>query len=293
MRGGQARILSAGGGPPPRFGLAPRLAPQPKNRARSQGRLRPAPVEKPSDELPSLDAMLEALRVPAISPNVSYVDTPPLVKRRLEDELVVNHRALLQSGLKCQQDWKLDSQALNNMTQLASSIIVRQLHGDGSQEDEESLDQLSASVSLASAELQKAVIDQCITVARDLDALVSMADAVDACEGTLEKQTIRLGLLRQEIEAKQKVRADLQICDTEAESVLAKEPLAVVDEKCRLEEQKVTDLSQELERRKETHEERIRDFMDIKGSLQNLLESLKNTSNQLTQQQGGNNKDAH
>eukprot|EP01054_Gregarina_sp_Poly1_P009365 Gregarina_sp_Poly_1__9364@NODE_583_length_7383_cov_511_461318_g452_i0_p9_GENE_NODE_583_length_7383_cov_511_461318_g452_i0NODE_583_length_7383_cov_511_461318_g452_i0_p9_ORF_typecomplete_len100_score6_43_NODE_583_length_7383_cov_511_461318_g452_i057136012 len=87
MRGGR---LSSGG--PSRFGLISRPAPQPKSRARSGGRLKPAPVEKPPDDLPSAEIMMEALKISSVSPNVGYSATPPLVKRRLEDESFVNHR---------------------------------------------------------------------------------------------------------------------------------------------------------------------------------------------------------
>eukprot|EP01054_Gregarina_sp_Poly1_P009364 Gregarina_sp_Poly_1__9363@NODE_583_length_7383_cov_511_461318_g452_i0_p4_GENE_NODE_583_length_7383_cov_511_461318_g452_i0NODE_583_length_7383_cov_511_461318_g452_i0_p4_ORF_typecomplete_len142_score30_61UPF0449/PF15136_6/8_5UPF0449/PF15136_6/0_44DUF16/PF01519_16/52DUF16/PF01519_16/1_5DUF3450/PF11932_8/67DUF3450/PF11932_8/0_14DMPK_coil/PF08826_10/55DMPK_coil/PF08826_10/1_3e02DMPK_coil/PF08826_10/12DHR10/PF18595_1/0_11DHR10/PF18595_1/1_8e02MIS13/PF08202_11/2_3Atg14/PF10186_9/24_NODE_583_length_7383 len=131
--------------------------------------------------------------------------------------------------------------------------------------------------------MQRAIIDQCLTITRDLDSLVAMGDAISSLRSRLQIQASKLQVLRNEINAKQKLRADLEVCDKEAAAVLDKEPLPILDEKCQAEEMKVKDSTEELERRRELHVMRVQDFAATNKCLQSLLSSLKKTHEALDQ----------
>eukprot|EP01057_Protomagalhaensia_wolfi_P000083 Protomagalhaensia_wolfi_Nauph_80__82@NODE_1049_length_1772_cov_470_686671_g793_i0_p1_GENE_NODE_1049_length_1772_cov_470_686671_g793_i0NODE_1049_length_1772_cov_470_686671_g793_i0_p1_ORF_typecomplete_len283_score35_22AIP3/PF03915_13/0_17DHR10/PF18595_1/0_054DHR10/PF18595_1/3_2e02Vir_act_alpha_C/PF10400_9/41Vir_act_alpha_C/PF10400_9/8_7Med9/PF07544_13/6Med9/PF07544_13/22Med9/PF07544_13/1_1e03MbeD_MobD/PF04899_12/0_34MbeD_MobD/PF04899_12/1_1e03MbeD_MobD/PF04899_12/1_4e03_NODE_1049_length_1772_cov_4 len=261
-----------------RYGPVPlvhrNVPPARHQRVRSTGRLRPAPVDKAStDDLPTTDAMLDALRVPAgINPTITYQGTAPLTRRRVEDEVVVNHRTLLQAGLKCQQDWKLDSPALTNMTALAAALIVRPL----TSKDNGSLI-TPEHVEASCRELQKTVVDQYLTISRDLDALVAMATAIKRHEVQLEEQGDALGQLRQQIRVKRERHGELEACNNEALKIMHQQPLPVLDLKCQEEEAKIRRYTDELLQQRAVHEARIRDFQDINANLNSLLQSLRGT----------------
>eukprot|EP01056_Protomagalhaensia_sp_Gyna25_P003916 Protomagalhaensia_sp_Gyna_25__3915@NODE_351_length_3766_cov_147_384760_g270_i0_p2_GENE_NODE_351_length_3766_cov_147_384760_g270_i0NODE_351_length_3766_cov_147_384760_g270_i0_p2_ORF_typecomplete_len282_score43_34DHR10/PF18595_1/0_033DHR10/PF18595_1/6_1e02Phage_HK97_TLTM/PF06120_11/1_8UPF0242/PF06785_11/6_7UPF0242/PF06785_11/1_6e02_NODE_351_length_3766_cov_147_384760_g270_i0102947 len=261
-----------------RYGPVPlvhrHVPPARQQRVRSTGRLRPAPVDKAStDDLPTIDAMLDALRVPAsINPTITYQGTAPLTRRRVEDEVVVNHRTLLQAGLKCQQDWKLDSPALTNMTALAAGLIVRPMT------KEEDCLTTAEHVEASCRELQKAVVDQYLTIARDLDALIAMATAIKRREVLLEEQGNALGHLRQQIQVKRERHGELEACNNEALKIMNQQPLPVLDLKCQEEESKIRQYTEELAHQRAVREARIRDFQDINANLNSLLQSLRGAS---------------
>eukprot|EP01053_Blabericola_migrator_P008306 Blabericola_migrator_1__8305@NODE_430_length_8568_cov_132_492766_g339_i0_p4_GENE_NODE_430_length_8568_cov_132_492766_g339_i0NODE_430_length_8568_cov_132_492766_g339_i0_p4_ORF_typecomplete_len300_score59_78DHR10/PF18595_1/0_12DHR10/PF18595_1/3_1e02TrmK/PF04816_12/0_064GBP_C/PF02841_14/0_11DUF16/PF01519_16/11DUF16/PF01519_16/0_69Spc7/PF08317_11/0_28AAA_13/PF13166_6/0_58MPS2/PF17060_5/0_6AAA_23/PF13476_6/0_67UPF0242/PF06785_11/1_6TPR_MLP1_2/PF07926_12/3_9UPF0449/PF15136_6/14UPF0449/PF15136_6/29HAUS len=282
-----SRIVGGGnsGSGPPRYGPpAPhtRAVPSIKQpRTRSSSRLRPPPVDRTIDELPSVETMLETLKVLGISPSVAYTGTAPLVRRRMEDESVVNHRTLLQSGLKCQQDWKLDSPALSNMSQLVAQCIVRPFTALRSMSEEERVER-AGTVEISCAELQKIIVDQCLIIARDLDALVEMAEAVSEREAQLKEQGKKLDVLREEIETKQHRHNELKACNYEAGNILKQETVPALEKKCEDEKEKIRAYGEELEERKAVHKERVKNFMEINANLHAMLEALQTGRSQPT-----------